>query len=284
MQFTKSPLTGNLIGMVFGLLVVVVAGCVTTQPYEPGENLEELTKYDDLIVARVGETNITLADVFQRPDVYVLIDESLIVGEVIMQEGAKRGIVIEQDEIEAKVAELIEANNGWEEFVNAQPKSIPPALLADFIRKNYVLEAMRKRILEHMWDTEEYPPSEEEIRANWNEHMGMYRARVGNELGIDHGEVTFEMARDTVVEGMKEQFVAARVSSPEFWHELADTYDIDFYLRNRAEDLYDVIVPELTEEDLEGEGAEGDGTGEESEEIVEDTVDRRDLTEDVSSF
>ena len=81
---------------------LLVSGCTEGQRIEPGNDAH------DLLIARVGDKDITVADLLEKPRIYQMIHDDLIMQEIILQEASKRGVSPDQEAVQVQINQMIE--------------------------------------------------------------------------------------------------------------------------------------------------------------------------------
>ncbi len=271
---------------IIGILMIVLVlsggaglGCMESKPIETPSDVGSMA------IARVGDVELTMEDLISKPQLYSVIDDGLIMQEIIRQEAARRGIVIEQETIQGKVDEFYEMQGGYEVFMENMGNNMPLALIPEDVRVFITNQEMQQAILNDVWATDHGPVSDEEITEYWSINESRLRMMIAGENEIEEAEVTMEMALEMIEEDLKNQWMSENAMT--FFTDLRENSDVEFYLRDMLEEREEVVVPlvpedEVIEETPEDEVIEDIPEDEVIEEIPEDEV-IEDIPEDNES-
>jgi hypothetical protein len=236
-------ITFTIIAMVVlsAATLLTVSSCTKDASGASGNDIS-LEKSEDLSIARVGTTDLTLAELFKIPQLYQLIDERLIGNEILRQEVLKRGLTIDMDEVQKEIDNLVMMNGGMEQFLNNMNPAMPKALLPDDIHSYFVSNAMQKAIVEDEYDKTVGVPTEDTIDEEWDSNMDYWRNVYANENEVDDiTTVTKDMAHAIIVRELKVRWVSENTGM--IIAGLRDQYDVDFILRNMVDSSSEVEVP-----------------------------------------
>ncbi len=237
----KSFAAGVFFTLIIMLTVLTGASCTENQP------AGETGDCKDMVLARVGEGNITLGDLLENPSFYGLVSEQLITRELLEQEALKRGITVDMDEVQQQVDDMIEQSGGWENLTSTIPQSIPISLIPADLRRSALQQSYHMAIMEDRYDNEHGPSTDDELETQWLAAPGMYEGRVAGELGITPEEVTFEMAREEIEEDIRMQWQSERFQTlVEF---LKESIEVEFYLLDALNEPADLQIPEIDGDD-----------------------------------
>ncbi len=193
--------TGHLayitILILLGWLFIANAGCREGRPIQAdAEGLGVAP--EEIVLARVGEQEITLADFLAKDLFHYILSEVLVTQEIIKQEAARRGIVIPPEEIEEMYNNHPELASGMQAYLDKLSPSVPPSVALDSLRATVVRQLSEQAILTDAFETEHGPITDEEIEDIWSTQEQPIRRQVANDLGIDAEEVTLEDAMDLI--------------------------------------------------------------------------------------
>ncbi len=239
MKITRLTFTLGLLLLVSGL--ILGSACVEpVRPYVLG------AECDNFVLARVGEVDITLLDLLEKPQTFSLIQEGLITNEIIRQEAARRGVDVDMDFIQEQIDNMIAGYGTIDNFLEQVGSAMPSTLVLDDVRDYFVMQELKNQILNHEWETTRTPIPETEIMYHWSESETMYKQVLSNEMGIDPEEVTLEIARERMKEDIKQAWIGE--NSLTFFLDLRLAVDYEFYLFDALNGREHVVVPEIEDE------------------------------------
>ncbi len=250
------------------LLVTAMACEADPSPSNSGGEKEIYgldSEFNRIVLARVGDTEITIADLLLKPQVFQTIRTDLITQEIIRQDAARRGMSVSEDEIQAKVDEFMEMNGGRDEFMAQLPQSMPDTLVSADIRFYMEITVLKEKIIEQLYEEEHGPITDEERNETWEENKIMFSGQLAAELSIDVEAVTIDHAMDKVEELIETKWKSEHVN--DYFVDLEENFDFEFYLLDQIESSTPSEPRDTTPEvpRLEVAVDDGEGHGEEGE-------------------
>jgi len=235
---------------VSALTALILAGSActretTTVSADTPSGLEEAR---DVVLATVGDTNITLGDYINAPSYYVVLHETFIKPELVKMKATELGITVTQEEVQEKYDEYVEESGGFEQFIQGLPPSAPASLLPDDLKRNISQQLYIQKILEREFDREHGPPTDQEIQDEFDMNVRMYQNMIANdpEYDVQPEEVTAEMATEQIKESIKNRWISNHAR--EYIDELVEEYSIENYALDLIGEEEDVIVPAIGED------------------------------------
>lgn len=222
--------------------------CTDTPPNQQADSnpLGDIENFDNIILARVGDGEVTLTDLLMTPGVYVILHDQLIVAELVEQEAGNRGVVANQDDIELSLSMWYESMGGMEFFLENQvPPAIPKSLVPFEIRKNHSIVALQHAVLGDRYDEEHGPVTDEEITEAWNLRPRVYQDRIATDEGLEMEDVTLEMAWDYIRESIRDTWISENMQTAV--DDMKEHIVIDNYLFDAVING-DLGVPAMVEE------------------------------------
>jgi len=258
MNSSRLTFAAGVVFLAFALLAFMGAACKETPPAGTAGGTAQAGDCDGMVIAKVGDVDLTLADLFQMPTIYMAIDDGMIMQEVLRQEAARRGISLTQEEIQKGLDDFYAGRGGKESFLGSVPPSIPKSLVDGDIRKMVISQALQKAILENAWEKDHGPVTDEEIDTIWNERGQMFIDQTAAELQIDPSQVTKEMAVNKVKDEIKNQWLTEKQNT--FFEDLKKTYNARNLLRERLGEQETVEAPPAMEETTQSSGTQPEET------------------------
>jgi hypothetical protein len=258
-----SYVASMLIAFFAGALLIAASGCWRGVMYDSPWVTYNGINLDEVIIARVGETDMTLADLLEVPQLYGFIDEKLIKPEIVRQDAEHRNVDIDMEVVQKNINDSMKMGGGYERFIqNATDQGIPRVLIDDDVRTYFAQQETLNALVGLDYDTVHGPPSERQIREAWDRDAGYFQAKASDDLGISTTDVTFDIARPYILEKIKYDWVQPRIA--EYLANLRQTWDIENYLIERINNMDRVIVPAVTESSFDLEPMEEHGAAEET--------------------
>jgi len=230
-----------MVGVILMSFVIAGLACVE------GKRMEPDSEYHDAVIVKVGEAEITLADLLAKPQVYPILNDGLIAREVARQEAAKRGITPDMEFIQEQINVMIGQNGGYDAFMEQMGQQMPVILIPNDVREYFIHASLQQSIIDDLWEEQQMPRPEEELMELWETNGERYRLAVSSKLGLDIADVTYEMAVDEIIAELKTNWLS--VNSQTSWQEIMDSYEIENYLLDSWAERDFVVVP-LADEDL----------------------------------
>jgi len=251
-----------LIALLAGASLIAAPGCWRGVMYDSPRVTYNGVKLDEVIIVRVGETDLTLADLLEVPQLYGFIDEKLIRPEIVRQEAERRNIVIDMEAVQKSIEDSMKMGGGYEKFIESViAQGIPRVLIDDDIRNYFAQQETMTAVVGQEFDRVHGPPSERQIREAWDRDAGYFQAKALEEYGISSSDVTLDIARPLIVEKIKYDWVQPRIA--QYFTDLRETLDIENYLVERIDSMDRVVVPLVSEssfdlEPMDEHGADGE--------------------------
>jgi hypothetical protein len=174
-----------------------------------------------------------LSDLLQFPEFFQFLDQTVILNEAVLQEAARRGIEVDQEEAETKLQEMLDSQGGMENVLSQAPPFIPKSILPEQMRTDTNLSILKETILHLVYLEKNGPITEEKIQKFWDDFGAVVRGQLAPELNTDPESVTYEQAREKTIEVMEQQWTQAN-SQLEI-NSLRDNFDSANYLLNIAD-------------------------------------------------
>jgi hypothetical protein len=190
-------------------------------------------KPEDVVLARIDDKVLTLSDLLQFPEFFQFLDQTVILNEAVLQEAARRGIEVDQEEAETKLQEMLDSQGGMENVLSQAPPFIPKSILPEQMRTDTNLSILKETILHLVYLEKNGPITEEKIQKFWDDFGAVVRGQLAPELNTDPESVTYEQAREKTIEVMEQQWTQAN-SQLEI-NSLRDNFDSANYLLNIAD-------------------------------------------------
>jgi len=245
-----------IIGAIFGSLVTLLAviglACSTGKPADAETDFS-------YVIASVNGTEFTIEDLISSPRIYPIIKDSMIVHELALQEAAKRGIEIDLDVIKEEIKKMIDANGGYDAFLEQTGKSMPVNLIMRDVENFILVQWLMQELIKNEWETTQLPIPDDELKAVFDTDGGRFRGQIAGDLQITPEEVTFEMARDKILEEKKQVWMGEAMAT--FMTDLEAENEIQFYLFDMWKDKEPAVAPQFKDVEFEFEAVEGDGGG-----------------------
>ena len=261
MKKIKPFLTGFLAGLILVSAIIIGVGCSRGQAYSEAELTEYGPEYDSVVIARIDDNEITLADLLSNPQIYMLLDQYIITPEITLIEAAELGVSVPQEEIEEQYNNFLDTNGGWDAFIeNMVPPMIPEELIPDDLKRNFLVQSLQEKIIEKLWEIEHGEVTDAEIEEFWVTNGEAYRNYLAGLAEVDPEELTMEQSTEYIAEEIKRQWISERQMT--YMEEMRENHEIEILLLDRlniVELAEDVDVPVVTEETFEGQVVEGHG-------------------------
>lgn len=226
------------IGMVITLALVLSGGlaCTNTQtrPTPPSGSLD-IQAMENMVLVKVGNETVTVADILRSPMVYGLMHDQIILPLMVSQEAESRGIFISDEEVQEELDLWFEGAGGEDVFYQTQiSPNWPKVLVPDDIKKIITFQKLQQKIVEDQYDTDHGPATDEEIQQAWDRNPTSYKQRyVSENAGVAVEDVTLEMAWDMVTDDVRRLWIADHMST--LLEDLEQKYDIDNLILEAAQ-------------------------------------------------
>ncbi len=258
MNSSKLTFAAGVVFLAFALVVFLGAACKETPPSGTAGGTAQAGECDGMVIAKVGDVDLTLADLLQMPTIYMAVDDGMIMQELLRQEAARRGISLTQEEIQKGLDDFYAGRGGKEKFMESVPPSIPKSLVDGDIRRMVISQALQKAILENAWEKDHGPVTDEEVDTIWNERGQMFIDQTAAELQIDPAQVTKEMAVDKVKDEIKNRWLMEQQTK--LFENLKKTYNVRNLLRERLGEQEEIEAPPATEDTTQTSGTQTEET------------------------
>jgi len=246
-----------IIGAIFGSLVTLLAviglACSTGKPADAETDFS-------YVIASVNGTEFTIEDLIASPRVYPIIQDGIIVHELALQEAAKRGIEIDLDAIKEQITQMINGNGGYDKFMEQTGQSMPVNLIMKDVENYFLGQWLVQKLIENEWETTQLPISDDELRTIFDTDGERFRGQVAGNLQITPEEVTFEQARDSILEEKKQIWMSEARAT--FTKDLEAKNEVQFFLWDMWKDKEPAVSPQFKDVEFQFETPSGDETDE----------------------
>ena len=242
---------------ILGAFVFSGAACKQSTSDTSGSAPAGIEACQDVVIARVGDADITFGDLIQSPQYYLLFDQALVPRRVISLEAEKYGITADQSEVQARYDALMTERGGYDQFLAAVPPSIPRAIIPSDIRKSIAQELIMDALIQKAFDEQHGPITDEEIQDEFELDKGMYQNLVTNRLpDVEAEDVTVEMARDDIVQTIRNRWIGNH--RDQYFQDLIAQYNVENYAAGVVGEMEtgETTVPPVTGETFEMEPVE----------------------------
>ena len=232
-------------------IVLLVVGCTEGKKSAAGSAGPGGSLPAEMVVAKVGDSNITLGDLLFSFQVLAYLEQGVIEYQIYTQEARKRGVYPSAEKIDEAFKKGLEGQGGEENLMKQIPAKfagIPKELIMQEFRKGSTTQLLQQAIAEDIFIKEKGDPTQDEVNQMFTQMGDGLKGQVATEKGIKPEEVTVDMALPKIKEALKQRWMGE--NAQKFIEELVKSYQVKNYILDQIQATMkpvkeDVQVPEM---------------------------------------
>ena len=153
----------------------VPEGSTVNQENDTGDQSSDPRELlDKMVLAKIGDSNLTIADLLKMPEIYQLLNTSIIPPKVIVYAAEKAGLSVSDEELEAGIKDYTAGFESIDQYYELSYPEYLPMEVREAHLRNRIYEQKIYIKLVHLKYVDEFgEPSEEEIQER------LLEARIG---------------------------------------------------------------------------------------------------------
>jgi hypothetical protein len=208
----------------------VPEGSTVNQENDTGDQSSDPRELlDKMVLAKIGDSNLTITDLLKMPEIYQLLNTSIIPPKVIVYAAEKAGLTVSDEELEAGIKDYTAGFESIDQYYELSYPEYLPMEVREAHLRNRIYEQKIYIKLVHLKYVDEFgEPSEEEIQERYAKNA-RYRDLMGHQLGVDPQSLTIDDVRDLIVDEIAMEWMSTRAA------EMMDKWSAELGIQNYLE-------------------------------------------------
>ena len=253
-----SKLLSSLMLIAIGVVMVLWGTQCTSDQSKTADQVVAEADVSKIVLLKVGDTSITVADLIARPEVYKLLHEQMAIEIMVMNELESRGLTLDEVAINFQYETMIMNYGSVDNLKERQfTKELPNILLERHMRATLRMMQAGRLITKDDYIKANGHPTDEQIQAYMDE-QNLAPGDVPRSQPLPLTDPTFEDIRDEVVGMMAQAWFSEHGKFA--LDELKSHYVVESFLNdfNKVSETESVEVPKIED----APSAEGEQSGE----------------------